>query len=176
MAHAVFSSDWRGFLHRFIITGTNFRLYGARAFVKVIGTYLLGAKGQFYKSDPLDFGTERVKLCREIELDIDNSGNTALALLTDLPSGVMTSRLGATTIAATSGEQTVKMRIPGTIKGRLLQLNLTPAADLIIYAIRMNIKTIGEPNASSWQWVELPVEQTQDGIWIKLPFPIDEVA
>jgi hypothetical protein len=176
MAHTVFSSDYRGFLHRFILSGTDFRLYGARAFVKVIGTYLLGAKGQFYKSDPLDFGTERVKLCREIELDIDNSGNTALALLTDLPGGVMTSRLGATTIAATSGEQTVKVRVPGTIKGRLLQLNLTPAADLIIYAIRMNVKTIGEPNASSWQWIELPVEQTQDGVWVKIPFPVDEVA
>ncbi len=176
MAHVVFNSDYRGFLHRLYLSGTDFRLYALWVLVKVYGTYLLGTKGQFYKSDPIDFGSERVKLFKEIEVVYSTLGAVPYIVYTDLPgtAGLISRSTG--TLVATTGEETFKIRLPGTTKGRLFQLLLSPDADAVIEAIRVNLKFIGEPNASAWFWVDLPIEKTDDGIWVKIPISVDEIG
>lgn len=174
----VIDGDPRGFLHRLVLNGTDFRLYGCQALVQVIGTWLIGSKGEFYKSDPLDFGSERLKLFREIQVDCDLSGGTcAYTVETDQPGGALASRATGN-ISATSGEQSVKIRLPNYIKGRLLRLTLTPAsgAEIAIYAIRVNLKMLGEPNATPWGFVPLPVEETQDAVLVPIPVPTDELT
>lgn len=174
----IVDNDPRGFLHRLVLNGTDFRLYGCQALVQVIGTWLIGSKGEFYKSDPMDWGSERAKLAKEVQIDCDLSGGTcAYVLETDLPGNALATRASGT-ISATSGEQSTKIRLVDTIKGRLYRLTLTPAtgAEIAIYAIRIWIKSLGEPNASSWQWLEFPLERTQDGIWVDIPVSVDEIS
>jgi hypothetical protein len=174
MAHVVFSADVKGLLHRIVCAASAFNVYAMRLFVQVFGTYLLGGKGEFYLSDPLDFGSERVKLFKEIELRLDNANNTVLTLETDQPGGALATRF-STTIAATSGEQSIKVRLPNTVKGRTLRLKLAPTADCAAYSIRAWLKTIGEPNAGPWTWIPLPLTPTQDAIWVSVPVPVDEI-
>lgn len=174
MAHAVFAGDIKGLLHRIVCSASAFNLYAMRLLVQVFGLYLLGGKGEFYLSDPLDFGSERVKLAKEIELRVDNAGDMTLTLETDQPGGALASRF-AKVIPATSGEQSIKVRLPDYIKGRSWRLKLAPSADCAVYSIRIWLKTIGEPNAGPWTWVSLPVPPTQDAIWMPVPVPVDEL-
>jgi hypothetical protein len=174
MAHTVFSSDIKGLLHRVVCSASAFNLYAMRLLVQVFGLYLLGGKGEFYLSDPLDFGSERVKLAKEIELRIDNAADLTLTLETDQPGGALATRF-TKVIPATSGEQSIKVRLPETIKGRSYRLKLAPTADCAVYSIRIWLKLIGEPNAGPWTWVPLPVPPTQDAIWVPIPVPVDEI-
>lgn len=175
--------DPRGYMHRVFLSGNDFRFYGGMAVCQIIGTWLNGTKGEFYKSDPVAPFGERTFLIKEIQVDCDLSGGTcAMTLETNQPGDVLASRTGfsPSSISATSGEQSVKIRCPGTFKGNLMRLTLTPAsgAEMAIYAIRAWIKPLGLPNAGSWTWYEFPIEPTQDGILVPLSAPLqaDEIG
>lgn len=173
----VFSTDIKGNLHRLVLTGSNFKLYSAQALVKIYGTYLFGSKGEYYLSDPLDFGTERIKLVREIQVIYDAPAATAAyTYYTDLPgtAGLVSRQTG--TLATTTGEETLKIPLLGTVQGRLIQFGIVPTGDFILYGLRMWVKSIGQPAASPWTWVDLPVEPTRDAIWVSVPVPIDEAV
>jgi hypothetical protein len=172
----VMAAEYYGHNFRVIGSGSGyFHLEKLYALLQVVGTFLHGSKGEYYLSDPLDFSTERVKLIKEIEIVYSTLGTVALTLSTDLPGNAIVAR-GVATLLATVGEQSVKVPLVSTIKARLIQLRLAPTADCRIEAIRLFIKLIGNPGATSWQWVELPLEKTQDAIWQALPFSQDAVA
>jgi hypothetical protein len=178
MAHIVFNADYRGKLIRQYISGADFRLYGMRSLIKVYGTYLIGSAGEYWFSNVVDFGTERVKLIKEIEIVYEMAAGAATFVVqSDQPGGALAQR-DSQSLSTTSGEKSVKLRYPGTLKGRLFTFKATPnsSADLIIESIRVWVKLIGEPNASPWQWIDLPVEKSEDGIWREIPIPVDEVG
>jgi len=159
----------------------HFHMFGVRALVQFIGTYLHGTKGEYYLSDPMDFGSERVKLVKEIEIIYATLGTVEVTIYTDLPGNAVVARgvtfLPATpTAAVVGGEQSIKIPLVGTIKGRLLQLKLEPSTDCRVEAIRFWMKMIGAPNATPWQWFDLPLDRTQDAIWVPLAFGEDQVA
>lgn len=167
------------YAHDFQVIGSGgsgtFHLFGLRALVQVIGTYLHGTKSEYYLSDPMDFGTERVKLLKEIEIIYSTTGNVYYTLSTDLPGGIITARK-IDALPPTSGEESFKIRIDGYTKGRLYQLKLQPTQDCRVEAIRFWMKFIGEREATPWHWVDLPLEKTQDAIWVPLAFGKDQAA
>lgn len=175
MAHVMLDDDVPGFLQRIVMSGTNFRVYGLWALVKVIGTYLLGGKGEFYSSDVIDFDSERIKLIKEIEVVYKSSGTATMKVFADLPDEELAERISKT-LPATTEEEAAKVRVPGDLWGRLFIFTITPGTDFQLEAIRVRLKTIGEPNASGWVWVALPVEQTRDAVWMEIPLPVDEAA
>jgi hypothetical protein len=177
MAHVVFNADYLGYLIRVLLSATSFRLYGLRLLIQIIGTYLLGGNNEFWLSDSIDFGTERVKLIREIEVVYSTTGTASLRVESDLPFGTSGQVIGSPyTLTATTGEETRSIPMSGTVKGRLFKFKITPTADFRLEAVRVYIKTIGAPNASGWTRVSLPVEPTQDAQWIAIPVPIDELG
>jgi len=172
----VMNTEVYGHDFRVVASGTGyFHMFGLRALVQQVGTYLHGGKGEYYLSDPLDFGSERVKLVREAEVVYSTVGTVLMTLSTDLPGNAIVSR-GTATFPATIGEQSIKVRMSGYVKGRLVQVKLNPSVDCRVEAIRLRIKMIGEPSATPWAWVELPLAKTQDAIWVPLSFPEDQVA
>lgn len=152
-----------------------FHLGKVWALVQVIGTYLKGVVGEYYLSDPVDFGTERVKLAREIEIVYSTLGTAQLKLYTDLPSGVLT-LFNTYTLTQAIGEQTRKIRLTGLTLGRLFQIRIEPTVDFRMEALRMRVKMVGEPAATAWQWIDFPLEKTQDAIWVDMPIAPDQVA
>ena len=175
MAHVVFNADYKGFLARLIASATSFRLYGLRVLIQIIGTYLLGGKGEFYQSDALDFGTERVKFIKFVQVVYETAGTAVLTVESDLPGGTSASR-ATPSLTATTGEETRTLRMTGTLKGRLFKFKIIPTGDFRLEAIRVFIKSVGEPNATPWTWLSLPVESTQDGIWQTVTLPPDEIG
>jgi hypothetical protein len=171
MQPIVFSSQIIGRLFRFVLTGTDYRYYGGKALFQVFGTYL--EDGEYYLSNVLDFGTERVKLLHEVELIYAGDAGT-LTLETDLPGDALTTRL-TVNYPAVADEQNLKIRSVGTIKGRLYRIGVQPASGgaTRIEAIRLRLKIIGAPQASPWDWFPLPLQETQDGVWADIGFPAD---
>src|SRR6185436_12134334 len=102
-------------------------------------------------------------------------GTARMFISTDLPGNAIVTR-GIAIFPATLGEQSIKIKLPGTIKGRLFQFRFEPTVDCRVEAIRVFMKMIGLPNATSWGWIELPLEKTQDAIWQNLTFSQDQVA
>lgn len=152
----------------------HFRLFELWALVQVVGTYLHGQKGEYWLSDPVDFGTERVKMIKELEIVYSGFAGQ-ITVESDLPGNAIILR-GTAPFPQVSGEQSIKIRLPGTIKGRLFRFKITDTADVRIEAVRAFLKMIGEPNATPWHWLGLPLEPTQDGIWVPLSFPQDQIG
>lgn len=165
------------------IRGRNFRikmsstadwiLYGASLELRNIGTYIFGSSGKLYDSGEIDLGTERIKWLREIELDLETSAALTLTCFSDVPEGVLTSHVVKTVPATVGVRKTAKLRIPATFQGRLLRFKATTAStDFILYAGRMYVKFVGNPGASSWSWMPLPLLPTQEGVWSWLSLPV----
>lgn len=171
MQPVVFDSQIIGRLFRLVLDSEDMKCYGGKALYQAFGTYLEGGDGEYYLSDALDFGTERVKLIREMEIIYAGAQGT-IAVETDLPGNALAER-GSGTFPAVADEQSVKVRCEDNIKGRLIRVRVTSAGALRIEAIRINLKMIGEPGATGWQWVSLPLIPTTDGIWADISFPPD---
>ncbi len=81
-------------------------------------------------------------------------------------------------LATTTGTESVKLRLPGYAKGRLLRVDLKPGSgDLQIFACRVWTRTIGEAGLALWKWIPLPIPQTPDNyqwanLWVA-PTPPD---
>ena len=168
-----FTNDaiYKGQHIKIVMSGTGYQVYDMKCEIKMLGTYLFGDLGETYNSDEIDFGVERVKMLKELELDCDNAANTTLSVATDLGAGAF-----SYTLAPTTGRESVKRPLPHNVLGRKLQVILEPTGDLDIRNIRAWVKTIGEPNASSWTWLEFPLLKTQDGIWTWQSVPVDDIG
>ena len=172
-------AEYKANLAQLILSGTDFYLFGLQVEVLPIGEYISGIHSEDWDSDIQDFNTERVKMIKEIELDfehMDASDTLTLTVYSDLPGGAMTSRTTKTTTAGLL-RKTAKFRLPGTIRGRLFRFTISSGTtkDFILYSARAWVKTIGEPNASGWTWLNLPVKPTNWGDWQFVNVPIDSV-
>lgn len=167
------ASQYKAYLGRFVLDGTGYKLHGFRAEVKAVGDYVIA--NEVWDSDELDFDTERVKLIKEIEIDFDSTATLSMVYRTDLPSGVISTR-ATKTIAVSSGREVRKVRLEGTYKGRLHVVRLSSSVDWILYGVRAFVKMVGEPNATPWHFVELPVEKTSSNSWQFVNIPIDAIA
>lgn len=160
-----------------------FQLFHALVTVRKIGRYFADSVSDQYRALAQDFGSERIKLCKKLEVDIETNGTVTLTLSTEV-SGVTFS----TTIATTAGvRSTFKIPLPPNIRGRLWTLNLTTATWGRLYAVRAWIRTVGE--AGDWAWqnfavevseelphaVELPVRPTP-AQWDWTPFPVEPTS
>ena len=175
----VMTDEIYGHDFRIVLSGAAgmFHCFGARALVQSIGTYLHGQKDEYYLSDPVDWGSERVKLAREIEIVYRTVGSATVTLYADIPTGVFAAAdnsVATFTLTQSLLERTAKLRLTGLIKARLFQLRVAPTAnDFRLEAARIRLKAIGEPSATPWTWTDFPVAATQDAIWTDLSFQQD---
>lgn len=168
----IFEDEIIGRLFRFVPHGEDFRCYGGKVFFQAFGTYLEG--DDYYLSNALDFGTEKVKLFHEMEVIYAGAGGL-ISVRTNLPGNAITDR-GTATLPTIVGEQSIKVRCKGNIKGRLYEIDFRPSGPTRIEVIRLEIKVVGAPNASAWTWVTLPLIPTTDGVWANFGFPADQVG
>jgi hypothetical protein len=157
------------------ITGTGasnaLRLFDMEVEWRPIGGYLEGDEAQ-WEIEHVDFGSERVKLFREIEIDADTDALATLQIHTEVPGSAMALRSTKTfnTETTTVGRVPVKLTLPQACVGRTLSLFLTCAGTMRLYGVRAFVKPIGEAGNSSWRWVDLPVAATPETYrWSKVP-------
>lgn len=170
----VFPAEYIGSLGQVIVHGDDLQVYKLWMLYQTIGTLLQGARGEYWLSDVLDFGSERVKLGKEIEAVYSTTGSGTLTVETELPDNSLTLRDTFTLTGATD-EETRKFRLANTVKGRLWRFRVEPDenSDIRLESLRIFLKMVGQPNATPWAWVSLPVVPTQDAIWAELPMPPD---
>lgn len=116
-------------------------------------------------------GFEAVWLFREFELDVDTSGAMTFALKTDLTENDLLSRYSTTfnTEATTTGRRTIRLQLPGNIKGRLEQIRISGASTMRLYGMRVWAKPLG--GQVPWAWYAIEVVPTPDGYGAaKIPF------
>lgn len=166
--------------YRLLLNGDDFRLYGMRVLLQLIGTLIHGGKGEFYRSDPLNLGTERVKLYKEVHLAYASNASAELLVQTELPDGsiedVKTFPLPSTGGIRLADVRTFNDLLPATAKGRLVSILITPDDDFRLEDLQIFAKAVGFPNATPWNWYPFPVEQTQPAVWQSVPVPVDEVG
>jgi hypothetical protein len=168
-------AEREGYLFEVTATSTaDWVIYSLEVETREIGEYIAAGSGKIYDSGILNLETERVKLFREIELDLRSAATVTGTFLTDLSGGTVTSRLSSTIATTSSNRKTVKIRVPGTVKGRLFQWTGSSSADFVLYAARLFVKMIGEPNATPWHWVEFPVTRTAQGVWAWASAPVEK--
>lgn len=129
---------------------------------------------------------ELVTLFRFVEVLIDAPGGVTLEFLTDLPGDALAVRRSVP-VPATSGRHPFRLALPGTAKGKLYQVRVTPVGASIarVYAAKVYARVLG-PAATAWAWhavpviatandwqaVKLPIEPTPEG-WSEVKLPIE---
>ena len=107
---------------------------------------------------------ETVHLFRRVEFDIDTAGEATFTLSTDQPGDEVASRHTATinTDLTTTGRRTVKVRLPGNVRGKLYKAKLAGAGILRIYGGRIEARAIGLAGNAAWQWHPMPIVGTPE--------------
>jgi hypothetical protein len=98
----------------------------------------------------LDFSTERISLCRKLE--VDAAGQVDLAIWTDTPGGTMASRF---TVAgpALGGRGVFEVPMPPNLRGRLWRVDVIPQNTTArVYRVRGWMRVVGEAAESDWAW------------------------
>lgn len=186
LEHIVWTQDTLGYLHRHFLFGSDMHVFSLRALIQPIGTFILGDRGEFWSSDPIDWGKEWQKWMRELQIVYASSGTAILTLESDQPATEATGQLAVratfnlpSTSASTSTaneERSMKLKLPPNIKGREFRARVTPNADMRIEALRAYVKMIGVTGTTAWEWLEFPVAPTADGKWIPVERPPDQVV
>lgn len=151
-----------GRLLRITLAGSAaFRLFQVRAWVKPIGMYLEASTAQLCLIESeQDVGTERVKLLKEIEVVYDGAGT--LEFSADLPNTDVR-LVKSFTLPATTGTETVKLRLPGACQGRLLKMQFQAGSvDLKLFQARVWARVVGENGVALWSWIPMPIPQTPE--------------
>jgi hypothetical protein len=160
---------------RLIASGPfGFRIYKAQVRARAIGRYIAAANAgnqDIFRTMDFDYGTERVKEIKKIELDIETDGAGAFVVTVYTnQSGVM-AQVFQQTYATSGKRQTIKQYLPLSTRGRLMRLEVTSATAGIIYRLRAWVRPLTEPGAG-WGWAEYPVEPSAElPEWSNLPLP-----
>ncbi len=153
---------------RLILSGANaYRLYGAKLKIREYGQFLTAdedAGGALWDSTPLDFGSQKVKALKRIEVDLVTFTNSVT--VTVITEGVKYSY----PLATNGGRRTMTLPIQPGIRGRLLQLQISGTA-CALYAVRAYWRPLNDSKAE-WQWTDMPCEPTQPQ-WTWAPFPVN---
>lgn len=139
--------------------------YAGMVSARIVGRYLSAAQGDQLRTLEQDFGSERIKEARKLEIDLD--GTATLTVWTDEPGG-LASRLAKT--LTTMGRQTVRVNLPPNVRGRLWRIDATTAGVARIYAIRAWMRITGEAGPQMWAWQNFALEPTDTlPRWLPLP-------
>lgn len=155
--------------------------YAGMVSARVVGRYLSAAQGDQFRTLEQDFGSERIKEAKKLEIDV--AGVAAFAVWTDEPDG-LASRV-TKTIDTGGARKTVRVNLPPNVRGRLWRIDATTTGVARIYAIRAWMRVTGEaqPGGWAWQsfalepsgtlpaWSPLPVVPTSEE-WTWLPVPL----
>ena len=106
---------------------------------------------------------ETVHLLKWVEFEIDTDGTYTFELKTDQPGDAMAVRMTRdfNTEDTTTGRRTVRLRCPGSCKGKLLRAKLWGLVVGKIYAGRVWARPIGG-TAGNWEWYPLPIRPTAE--------------
>ena len=128
-----------------------------------------------------------VCLFRFVEVLLDAPNGATLQFLTDLPGDALAVRR-TVTIPATTGRHPYRVSLPGSTKGKLYQIKITPTNGfaLRLYQASIYARLLG-PQATPWTWhavpglfetpvdwqpIKLPIEPTSDA-WQQVKLPIE---
>ncbi len=162
---------------------SGFRLYQAQVFARSIGRYIANTVGDAFRSLEWDAGSERVKMIKKIEVDVQADGPLTLTLLTD-QGGAMNPEYSVT-IAAKTTRAPYRLQLPPGIRGRLLQIQITGTNSGRVYKLRAWVRPLNEPEGK-WAWQEYPLEESDalqqwfplaaaqptNAEWAWAPFPV----
>jgi hypothetical protein len=113
---------------------------------------------------------ERVTLFAILEFDYLAPAGALGHFYTDLPGNVIAERTAGLAIPAAATRRTIKLRLPGTVKGKKYQVKVTSAGAVILFGGRVYARPLGL--GAEWAWYALPIPATGDA-WsdFKLPIP-----
>lgn len=113
----------------------------------------------------------QVKLYRLLVLDIQLGANAVVTFYTELPDAGL-NQVRQVTLAATSGRQPVKVKLPGTARGRYAKVAIAPTGTMRLFGMTLYGKVIGAAGETQWFWAPGPVEGTpEEWTSVKLPIP-----
>jgi hypothetical protein len=157
-----------------------FTLYQVQISRRTVGRYFAVGVADSYRALESDFGTERVKDFKRLEVDIQTDGPLTLTMFTDGPAPLASRYTATINTAGLRGA--VRLRLPGNVRGRIARIEIGGAASGRLYALRAWVRTVGESGGWAWQpfpveesaalpeWTNLPVEPTPpDFQWADLP-------
>jgi hypothetical protein len=112
---------------------------------------------------------EHVAIFGLIELTVNASAGGTLTFSTDLPGDTMAVQQ-TIAIPITVGRRVTRLRMPGTVKGRLYSVKVTPTGAGIIklYAGRIWARILPSPQ---WEWIPIPIPPTSEE-WERVALPI----
>jgi hypothetical protein len=149
---------------RIILSGSaGFRLYQAQVRARSVGRYIAAQNGanpqDIFRTLDFDYATERVKLFKRIELDIETDGAGPLTMTVYTNSGGSMASVFRQTYATNGARQTIKQYLPLNVRGRLMRIELTSPAAARVYHLRTWMRPVNEPNAG-WSWENYPLEES----------------
>lgn len=98
----------------------------------------------------LDFSTERISLCRKME--VDAVGQVDLAIWTDTPGGALLNRYSFSG-PALSGRGIFEFPLPPNIRGRLWRVDVIPQNTTArVYRVRGWMRIVGTAAEADWDW------------------------
>jgi len=152
-------ADTQGRLIQVVVSSSaGFRLFQGDVSFRVIGRYLAANVPDAFRVLDQDFGSERVKQFKRIEVDIWTTGPLTLTLATN-QSGRMATVYTAT-INTGGLRQTLEFMLPYNTRGRLANLQVGGASAGRLYGARVWTRPMNEPQAQ-WEWAPFPVEQSE---------------
>jgi hypothetical protein len=168
----VLPANTHGRLIKVTVSSTQaFRLYQGQLSKRILGRYISAGQNDIYRSLDQDFGSERVKIFKYLEVDIQTDGTgVPLTLYTDQPGYISAARYQ--TVLSTNGRrQALRLRLPGNIRGKIARVEIGGGANSArLYMVRGWTKTVGESATSTWDWAEFPVEKSESlAAWVALP-------
>jgi hypothetical protein len=153
-------ADTQGRLVQVSVISSNggFRLFQGDVSFRAIGRYLAATVPDAYRALDQDFGTERIKLYKRLEIDIQSDGPLTVTLYTN-QMGSMAAAY--TAVVNTSGlRKTLELMLPANTRGRLVNLQIGGASSGRLYSARVWTRPLNEPSAS-WEWQAFPVEDSE---------------
>lgn len=152
-------ADLQGRLIQIVVSSAlGFRLFQGDVSYRTIGRYLAANVPDAFRVLDQDLGTERVKLFKRVELDIQTAGPLTVTLSTN-QSGSMAA-VYTTTVNTGGLRQTLELMLPFNIHGRLVNLQVGGASAGRLYSARVWTRPVNEPGAS-WSWQSFPVEDSE---------------
>ena len=165
--------DTQGRLIQVVVSSTaGFRLFQGDVSFRTIGRYLAANVPDAFRALDQDFGTERIKLYKRLEIDIQTDGPLLLTLYTN-----QTGSMGAAysvTINTSGARQTLEMMLPFNTRGRLVNIQIGGASSGRLYGARVWTRAVNEPQAS-WEWQAFPVEESE-AVPQRVKLPIEPTA
>lgn len=139
--------------------------YAGKVSLRTTGRYLSAVQGDIFRTLEQDFGSERLKWCKKLEVDVN--GTITLNIYTDQPNGLAQAY---TKTLTTTGRATKRVTLPPNIRGRIWRIDATTTATARLYKIRAWMRVTGEAGESDWAWQEFALEASETlPAWADLP-------